>query len=47
MSVLLVDDDDGVREVCAAMLEDIGCKVTAVASGEDLHALGSRSLRSC
>jgi len=43
MSVLLVDDDDGVREVCAAMLEDIGCKVTAVASGEEaLHALGSR-----
>jgi signal transduction histidine kinase len=33
--VLLVDDDDGVREVCAAMLEDIGCKVTVAASGEE------------
>ena len=38
--VLLVDDDDGVREVCAAMLEDIGCRVTAAASGEEaLHEL--------
>jgi CheY-like chemotaxis protein len=43
MSVLLVDDDDGVREVCSAMLEDIGCDVTAVASGEEaLQALASR-----
>jgi signal transduction histidine kinase len=43
MSVLLVDDDDGVREVCSAMLEDIGCDVMAVASGEEaLRALGSR-----
>lgn len=42
MSVLLVDDDDGVREVCAAMLEDIGCDVTAAASGEEaLQTLGS------
>jgi signal transduction histidine kinase len=41
-SILVVDDDDGVREVCAAMLEDIGCKVTAVANGEEaLHALGT------
>lgn len=43
MSVLLVDDDDGVREVCSAMLEDIGCDVTAAASGEEaLQALASR-----
>ena len=33
--VLLVDDDDGVREVCAAMLDDIGCDVTAAANGEE------------
>ena len=40
VSVLLVDDDDGVREVCAAMLEDMGCEVTATASGEEaLRAL--------
>jgi signal transduction histidine kinase len=40
LRVLLVDDDDSVREVCAAMLEDIGCEVTAVASGEEaLQAL--------
>jgi signal transduction histidine kinase/CheY-like chemotaxis protein len=44
MAVLLVDDDDGVREVCAAMLEDIGCEVTAVESGEQaLHALKERA----
>jgi nitrogen-specific signal transduction histidine kinase/CheY-like chemotaxis protein len=35
ISVLLVDDDDAVREVCAAMLEDIGCLVTATASGPE------------
>ena len=35
MSVLLVDDDDSVREVCAAMLEDIGCRVVSVGSGEE------------
>jgi signal transduction histidine kinase len=35
LKVLLVDDDDGVREVCAAMLEDIGCEVTTAASGEE------------
>jgi signal transduction histidine kinase/CheY-like chemotaxis protein len=34
LRVLLVDDDDGVREVCAAMLEDIGCEIVATASGE-------------
>ena len=40
ISVLLVDDDDGVREVCTAMLEDIGCRVTSAASGEEaLHEL--------
>lgn len=30
ISVLLVDDDDAVREVCATMLEEIGCRVVAV-----------------
>jgi nitrogen-specific signal transduction histidine kinase/CheY-like chemotaxis protein len=35
LKVLLVDDDDSVREVCAAMLEDIGCNVTAAASGPE------------
>lgn len=47
VSILLVDDDDGVRDVCAAMLEDMGCKVTAAPSGEEaLQALehGSFSL---
>jgi signal transduction histidine kinase len=47
ISVLLVDDDDGVREVCAAMLEDMGCKVTPVANGDEaLHAVerGSYSI---
>lgn len=40
VSVLLVDDDDGVRDVCSAMLEDMGCKVTAASSGEEaLQAL--------
>jgi CheY-like chemotaxis protein len=43
LKVLLVDDDDGVREVCAAMLEDIGCEVTATASGEEaLQELGAQ-----
>jgi CheY-like chemotaxis protein len=35
LSVLLVDDDDSVREVCTAMLEDIGCKVVAVPGGAE------------
>jgi CheY-like chemotaxis protein len=44
VSVLLVDDDDGVREVCGAMMEDMGCDVTAVSSGEEaLRALEQRS----
>ncbi|QIK78256.1 response regulator [Sphingomonas piscis] len=34
MSVLLVDDDDAVREVCATMLEEIGCRVSDASSGE-------------
>jgi CheY-like chemotaxis protein len=32
-AVLLVDDDEAVREVAAAMLEEIGYEVTAVSSG--------------
>ena len=44
LQVLLVDDDDGVRDVCAAMLEDIGCEVTPAASGDDaLRELAVRS----
>jgi signal transduction histidine kinase len=35
LSVLLVDDDDSVRDVCSAMLEDIGCKVVAVPGGAE------------
>jgi len=35
LRVLLVDDDDAVRDVCAAMLEDIGCDVTVAPSGEE------------
>lgn len=34
-SVLIVDDDDHVREVVAAMLEEAGFKVAAAASGWD------------
>jgi CheY-like chemotaxis protein len=44
VSVLLVDDDDGVRDVCTAMLQDMGCRVTAVSSGEEaLHSLEKSS----
>jgi signal transduction histidine kinase/CheY-like chemotaxis protein len=44
LRVLLVDDDDGVREVCAAMLEEMGCQVTAASSGEEaLSALAKSS----
>lgn len=42
MKVLLVDDDDAVRDVCATMLEEIGCTVVHVASGEEaLEALSA------
>ena len=42
ISVLLVDDDDAVRDVCATMLEEIGCSVTVASSGEQaLGVLGS------
>jgi two-component system cell cycle sensor histidine kinase/response regulator CckA len=34
LPVLLVDDDEGVREVTRALLEDIGCRVRVVESGE-------------
>ena len=36
--VLVVDDDDAVREVCAAMLEDIGWRVVPASGGEDALA---------
>jgi len=34
-SVLVVDDDAGVLEVIAAMLEDLGCEVTSCQSGDE------------
>jgi CheY-like chemotaxis protein len=44
LSVLLVDDDDSVRTVAAAMLGEIGCDVECAASGaEALAMLDSRS----
>jgi CheY-like chemotaxis protein len=44
MHVLLVDDDDAVREVCAGMLEEIGCEVTACDGAEmALRELEKRS----
>ncbi|HET7817554.1 MAG TPA: ATP-binding protein [Sphingomicrobium sp.] len=39
LKVLLVDDDDSVRAVCSAMLEDIGCKVVPAATGAEALAL--------
>jgi signal transduction histidine kinase len=36
--VLVVDDDDAVREVCTAMLEDIGWRVVPASGGEDALA---------
>ena len=36
--VLLVDDDDSVRRVCSAMLEDIGWQVVQASGGEDALA---------
>lgn len=36
--VLLVDDDEGIRDVVGAMLEAVGLKVTSVASGEQAQA---------
>jgi signal transduction histidine kinase len=39
ISVLLVDDDDAVREVCSTMLEEIGCAVTQASSGEQALAV--------
>ncbi|MEO6360203.1 MAG: response regulator [Sphingomicrobium sp.] len=38
ISVLLVDDDDAVRDVCATMLEEIGCRVVATDGGESALA---------
>jgi signal transduction histidine kinase len=37
--ILLVDDDDEVRSVAAATIEELGFAVTALASGEDALAL--------
>lgn len=38
LPVLVVDDDDAVREVCTAMLEDIGWRVVQASGGEDALA---------
>jgi signal transduction histidine kinase/ActR/RegA family two-component response regulator len=38
LPVLVVDDDDAVREVCTAMLEDIGWSVVPASGGEDALA---------
>jgi CheY-like chemotaxis protein len=32
---MVVDDEEAVRAVCAAMLEDIGCRAITAADGED------------
>jgi two-component system cell cycle response regulator CpdR len=34
-TVLVVDDDAGVREVVAGMLEDLGCEAVSAASGDE------------
>jgi CheY-like chemotaxis protein len=34
-TVLVVDDEEVVREVCAAMIEDLGCRVITAVDGED------------
>jgi CheY-like chemotaxis protein len=34
-SVLVVDDDDGIRNVLAAVLEELGYRVTVAADGEE------------
>lgn len=38
-TVLVVEDDDSVRELCVAILEPAGYRVIAVGSGEDALAL--------
>jgi signal transduction histidine kinase len=38
LPVMVVDDDDAVREVCTAMLEDIGWTVVQASGGEDALA---------
>ncbi|MFA5905204.1 MAG: response regulator, partial [Desulfobacula sp.] len=41
-SILLVDDEKGVIEVCSEMLESLGYQVTAVSSGKEaIEVLGS------
>jgi PAS domain S-box-containing protein len=42
-TVLVVDDEEVVREVCAAMIEDFGCRVITAVDGED----AMRILRDC
>lgn len=43
MDVLLVDDQDCVREVLAELLEDAGLNVTSASSGEEALCCMSRS----
>jgi len=43
-SILIVDDERGIRETLSAVLRDEGFSVDAVASGEDcLKAIGRRA----
>ncbi|HUB12203.1 MAG TPA: response regulator [Acetobacteraceae bacterium] len=44
-TILLVDDDAAVRDVTAAMLEDLGYRVLEAVSGTDALALLSRDSR--
>jgi len=42
-TVLVVDDEEAVRTVCAAMIENFGCRVITAADGDD----AVRTLRDC
>ena len=46
-SVLIVDDEEGIRSSLAGVLEDEGLSVEAVASGEECLSLFERRLFSC
>jgi two-component system nitrogen regulation response regulator NtrX len=46
-SVLVVDDEEGIRQTLAAVLEDEGMSVTTAASGEDCLAEFDKRVYSC
>src|SRR5260370_18935436 len=46
-SVLIVDDEEGIRRSLAGVLQDEGMSVETAASGEDCLALFERRLFSC